>query len=56
MVLESDDRKYLSFELNKGVTLRQYLRDDSYRSLVLCLVEIVDKDDAELSICLLDKI
>jgi hypothetical protein len=56
MVLENDERKYLTFELNQGVTLRQYLREDSYRSLVLTLVDIVDKEDTDLRIVLLDKI
>ena len=56
IVLESCDSKYLTLELNKQVTLRSYLKDESYRSLVKKLVEIVSLEDDDMSILLLDKI
>lgn len=56
MLLESTDKAYLEFEINKELTLRTFMKQDRFKALVLATVKLVDKSEPHLSICLLDKI
>jgi hypothetical protein len=55
MLLESSDAAYLSFEINKGLTLRTFLGQDRFKDQVKTSVKLVENDPF-LCVVLLDKI
>ena len=56
MLLEDETRFTLDFEINKDITLRQFLGPDCFKRLIKRTVAIVGEQDRETCICLLDKI
>lgn len=55
MLLESSDAGFLSFEINKGLTLRTFLGQDKFKDQVIATVKL-SENDPQLCVVLLDKI
>jgi hypothetical protein len=55
MLLESSNRRILSFAINNNLTIREFLRDDIFRELVYKVAEI-NENDLNTNVLLLDKI
>jgi hypothetical protein len=55
MLLESSDAAFLSFEINKGLTLRTFLGQDRFKDQVIATVKLFE-NDPQLCVVLLDKI
>ena len=56
MLIEGTSKITLNFEINKEISLRQFVGDAMFTSLVKRAVEQIGDQDHETCICLLDKI
>ena len=57
MLIEGEITKYaLDFEINKDVSLRNFIGPDQFKKLIRSTVNVLGEDDLETCICLLDKI
>jgi len=56
MLLETDGMTLLEFKINRGLSLRDFLKQDRFKSLVKKAASLFESKDYQTTVCLLDKI
>lgn len=56
MLIEDDTKYTLNFEINKDLSLRQFIGPEEFKSLIRKTVDLIGDQEPETCICLLDKI
>ena len=56
LIEDSRERITLDFEINKDISLRNFIGPDQFKKLIRATVDVLGEDDYETCICLLDKI
>ena len=56
MLTEDNEKWTLDFEINKQISLRQFIGTQTFRELVKKAVKLINEQDRATCICLLDKI